>query len=299
MKLDQIEYAARGELEELQLERLRDTVERVVDAVAPMRERLHAAGVDGPGDIASLDDLGRLPFTVKTDLRDQYPFGMFVAPRARSCGSTPPAARGAADRRGVHTRRPRPVGGRAGARAGGRRRAEDDVLQNAAGYGLFTGGLGFHDAATGSARRWCRLVGEHGAPGDAAARLRRPCAAARRRTRSTSRRWRPGEGVDRRGSRSGPGSWAPSRCPRRSRTRSRSEALYIYGLSEVIGPGVASNCAEWAGRCTSGTTTTSPRSWTRTAASGCRRARRRAGVHGADQGGAAGPALPDARLGRT
>src|SRR3954452_7401047 len=73
---DAIENAPRTELEALQLERLRETVARLLGAG-------RSAGVESPEEIASLDDLGGLPFTVKSDLRDNYPFGLLAVPRER------------------------------------------------------------------------------------------------------------------------------------------------------------------------------------------------------------------------
>ena len=74
-----IETLPRERLAALQLERLQDTVANAWDHVPLHRRRLDAAGAR-PGDIRSLDDLQRLPFTVKTDLRDHYPFGLFARP---------------------------------------------------------------------------------------------------------------------------------------------------------------------------------------------------------------------------
>src|SRR5438874_9116039 len=71
---DAIESAPRTELAALQLERLRETVARLLGAG-------RSAGIESPEEIASLDDLRRLPFTVKSDLRDHYPFGLLAVPR--------------------------------------------------------------------------------------------------------------------------------------------------------------------------------------------------------------------------
>src|SRR5438477_5312189 len=71
----------REKLEALQLQRLRQTVARQLEAVLPIRQRLHEAGVRAASDVGSLDDLRRLPFTRKTDLREHYPFGLFAVPR--------------------------------------------------------------------------------------------------------------------------------------------------------------------------------------------------------------------------
>ena len=75
-----VETMDRASLEALQLERLQETVRRVYQNVPVYRERMQAAGVE-PGDIRSLKDLRLLPFTQKTDLRDNYPYGLFAAPQ--------------------------------------------------------------------------------------------------------------------------------------------------------------------------------------------------------------------------
>jgi phenylacetate-CoA ligase len=137
----------REQLEQLQVSRVRSCVERLqASDVGYYRERL--AGVD-PAQIESPDDFLRLPFTVKDDLREHYPFGMFLVPLSEvvrihaSTGSTgKPTVVG-------YTRADLELWADALARglaAGGVTR--DDIFQNAYGHGLFTGGLGFHDAAS-------------------------------------------------------------------------------------------------------------------------------------------------------
>jgi phenylacetate-CoA ligase len=141
------ETMPREELEQLQVSRVRSCVERLkASNVGYYRERL--SGVE-PGQIASPDDLSRLPFTVKDDLREHYPFGMFLASLSEivrihaSTGSTgKPTVVG-------YTRSDLELWAGVLARglaAGGV--TGDDVFQNAYGHGLFTGGLGFHDAAS-------------------------------------------------------------------------------------------------------------------------------------------------------
>ena len=76
-----VERAPREHLRALQLERLRGLVARLLDAVPVTRERLHAAGVRSGEDVRSLDDLRRLPFSMKSDLREHYPFGLLAVPR--------------------------------------------------------------------------------------------------------------------------------------------------------------------------------------------------------------------------
>ncbi|RJQ30449.1 MAG: phenylacetate--CoA ligase [Peptococcaceae bacterium] len=137
----------REELAALQLQRLKSTVERVYRVVPFYRRKFQEKGFE-PGDLKSLDDLQRLPFTTKQDLRDHYPFGMFAVPleeivRVHASSGT--------------TGKPSVVGytrndlanwagliARSLAMAGG---ARGDVIQNAYGYGLFTGGLGLHYGA--------------------------------------------------------------------------------------------------------------------------------------------------------
>lgn len=126
----------------LQLERLRATIAWAVERVAFHRDRLRDARID------TLTDLARLPFMRKTDLREQYPFGLFAVPRAElarihaSSGTKgkPTVVGYTADDLGVW----RDVMARAMTAAGCRR---GDTLHVAFGYGLFTGGLGFHDGA--------------------------------------------------------------------------------------------------------------------------------------------------------
>ena len=81
-ELESIETASRDELQALQLRRLQWTLRHAYDNVAHYRAAFDAAGVR-PDDLRTLDDLARFPFTVKTDLRDHYPFGMFAVPRER------------------------------------------------------------------------------------------------------------------------------------------------------------------------------------------------------------------------
>ena len=142
-----IERAPRQEIEALQLARLRTQVAWAWERVPFYRERLARAGVK-PADIRSLADLGRLPFTLKDDFRATYPFGLLAVPLDEvvrihaSSGTTgkPTVV--------AYTRRDLETWSEVMARtlmAGGVSRA--DVVQNAYGYGLFTGGLGFHYGA--------------------------------------------------------------------------------------------------------------------------------------------------------
>ena len=150
-----IETADAAGLAALQLQRLKASLAHAWRNVAPLRRKFERAGVR-PEDLATLADLARFPFTTKADLRDAYPFGLFAVPRERilrlhaSSGTTgKPTVVGytRADldtwanimARSIHA-----AGGRPG-----------DLLHNANGYGMFTGGLGFH---YGAERLGCTVV---------------------------------------------------------------------------------------------------------------------------------------------
>ena len=142
---DPVETAPRERLRELQLERLRATVARTIEGQPPFASRLAEAGIGDAGEIGSIEDLARLPFSRKSDLRDNYPFGLLAVPRERlvrvhaSSGSHgKPTVVG-------YTRADldawTEVMARCMTMAGVR---PGTVVHNANGYGLFTGGLGFH-----------------------------------------------------------------------------------------------------------------------------------------------------------
>jgi phenylacetate-CoA ligase len=142
---DPVETGARERLRELQLKRLRSTVTRTLDHQPPFASRLAEAGIGDARGIASLDDLARLPFSRKSDLRDNYPFGLLAVPRkdvvrlhASSGSHGKPTVVG-------YTRADldawTEVMARCMTMAGVR---PGMVLHNANGYGLFTGGHGFH-----------------------------------------------------------------------------------------------------------------------------------------------------------
>jgi len=145
---EQAETLPRERLRERQLEGVRATVARLLAAVAPMCERLHACGIADPRDITSLDDVAHLPMTTKAELRDHYPLGLLAVPRAEVV-----RVHASSGSRG----RPTLVGYTRGdvaawsqlvarclAMAGVR---PGMTVHNAYGYGLFTGGLGLHQGA--------------------------------------------------------------------------------------------------------------------------------------------------------
>jgi phenylacetate-CoA ligase len=154
-ELDAIETASRDEITALQLTRLRATLQRAYDNVPHYHKAFDAKGVH-PNDLKSLADLSKFPFTVKTDLRDNYPFGMFAVPRTQvarihaSSGTTGKPTVVGYTRNDIDTwadlvaRSIRAAGGRAG-----------DMIHVAYGYGLFTGGLGAH---YGAERAGCTVI---------------------------------------------------------------------------------------------------------------------------------------------
>jgi phenylacetate-CoA ligase len=146
-ELEPIETASRDEISALQLERLKWSVRHTYDNVEPYRKKCEAKGVH-PDDLKCLADLGKFPFMTKLDLRDHYPFGLFAVPRNKlarlhaSSGTTgKPIVVGYTQKdidnwATVVARSIRAAGGRAG-----------DMVHVAYGYGMFTGGLGAHYGA--------------------------------------------------------------------------------------------------------------------------------------------------------
>jgi phenylacetate-CoA ligase len=146
-ELDETERASRDEIMALQTKRLAWSLSHAYENVAHYKKVFDAAGVH-PSDFKTLSDLAKFPFTVKTDLRDNYPFNMFAVPREKlvrvhaSSGTTgKPIVVGytradIATWSGVMARSIRAAGGRSGM-----------IIHNAYGYGLFTGGLGVHYGA--------------------------------------------------------------------------------------------------------------------------------------------------------
>jgi phenylacetate-CoA ligase len=246
-----IERLPRSDLTRLQVERLRALFERA--ARVPLHQERLAAAKVGPGDIRSLDDLRRLPFTTKADFRDTYPFGLLAVPMDQivrihaSSGTTGKPAvvaytRGDLD---VWTE----VMSRT-LRAGGVR--PGDVVQNAYGYGLFTGGLGFHYGA--------EAVGAAVIPVSGGFTERQ--LVAFQDLGSTVLCCTPSyalhlaEAIEEAGVamdalRLRVGFFGAEPWTEAMRTaiekRLRLMALNIYGLSEVTGPGVAVECAERQG----------------------------------------------------
>lgn len=142
-----IETMSRDEMTHLQSSRLKDMVTRVYHNVEFYRKKMQVIGIE-PGDIQTLEDLVKLPFTTKQDLRDNYPFGLFAVPRSEivrlhaSSGTTGKPTVVSYTRKDIDTFSE--VVARSICSAGG---TKNDIIQVAYGYGLFTGGLGIHYGA--------------------------------------------------------------------------------------------------------------------------------------------------------
>ncbi len=248
-ELEPIERAGRAELQALQLERLRWTLQHAYERVPHYRAKFDAAGVK-PSDCRTLADLARFPFTTKQDLRDTYPFGMFAVPRQQvvrlhaSSGTTgKPTVVGYTARdidtwATVMARSIRAAGGRPG-----------DMVHVAYGYGLFTGGLGAH---YGAEKLGCTVIPISGGMTERQVQIIndfRPSiimvtpsymlAIAEEMER---------QGLDPKASSLrvgifGAEPWTPA-MREAIETRTALDAIDIYGLSEIIGPGVAQECIE-------------------------------------------------------
>jgi phenylacetate-CoA ligase len=248
-ELEPIETASADELRALQLRRLRWTVRHAYDNVPHYRASFDAAGVH-PDDVTDLADLAKLPFTAKADLRENYPFGMFAVPREQvirlhaSSGTTGKPTVVGYTRDDIDTwatvvaRSIRAAGGRAG-----------HIIHNAYGYGLFTGGLGVH---YGAEKLGCTVVPVSGGMTERQVQLIRDfqpdliTVTPSYMLAITEEMER--QGIDPRSTSLkvgifGAEPWTND-LRRELEQRLDIHAVDIYGLSEVMGPGVASECVE-------------------------------------------------------
>jgi phenylacetate-CoA ligase len=237
----------RSELRQVQNERLRETVERVYFNVPYYRHKMQEAGL-GPEHINSIDDLGKLPFTSKQDLRDNYPFGLFAVPMSEivrihaSSGTTGKATVVGYTRNDIATWSE--VMARTLTAAGSNR---NDFIQIAYGYGLFTGGLGLHyggekigasviPVSGGNTMRQIQLMHDFGSTILACTpSYALYLAEAIQESGIKREEFRLRAGVF------GAEPWTEN-MRREIEDKLRIKAIDIYGLSEVIGPGVASEC---------------------------------------------------------
>ena len=248
-----IEYWPRELLRALQLRRLRETVERVLGGAAPLADRLRAAGIESAGAVMSLDDLSGLPFTEKADLREHYPLGLLAVPREQlvrihassGTGGKPTVVGYTAGDLDVWSELMARSMAMAGVRPG-------MLVHNANGYGLFTGGFGFHHGAerlgativpvsVGQTKRQVMLLR------DLQAQVL--CATPSYAVTIAEALEEEGIGPDELSLEVGLFGAEPWSEAMRSELERRLglRARNCYGLSEIIGPGVAMECDEGAG----------------------------------------------------
>ncbi len=247
--LEPIETASRDELSTIQLERLKWSVKHAYENVEHYRKKCQAKSVH-PEDLRTLEDLSNFPFTTKQDLRDTYPFGLFAVPIERvariyaSSGTTGRPTVVGYTRRDIDTwadlvaRSIRAAGGRPG-----------DRCHVAYGYGLFTGGLGAH---YGAERLGCTVIPMSGGQTEKQVQLIQDFKP-RIIMVTPSYVLNIAEEMERAGidPRStsleigifGAEPWT-GQLRQAIESRLGIQGLDIYGLSEVMGPGVASECVE-------------------------------------------------------
>jgi phenylacetate-CoA ligase len=247
--LDAAERLTGAELRQLQLTRLQRTLRHAYDQVELYRRKFDAAGV-GPDDCRTLADLARFPFTTKADLRDSYPFGMFAVPMAEvrrihaSSGTTGrPTVVGYTENdlsmwADLVARSIRAAGGRPGHK-----------VHISYGYGLFTGGLGAH---YGAERAGCTVIPASGGMTSRQVQIiqdfQPEIIMVTPSYMLTLLDEFERQGIDPRGTSLrvgifGAEPWTEE-MRREIEQRLDIHAVDIYGLSEVIGPGVASECVE-------------------------------------------------------
>ncbi|MBI4685418.1 MAG: phenylacetate--CoA ligase [Nitrospirae bacterium] len=246
---EEFETLPREALEALQLKRMKAVVERVYTVVPYYRKKMEEAGIN-PSEIKSLKDISKLPFTTKEDLRVNYPFGLFAVPfeevvriHASSGTTGKPTVVG-------YTRRDIDTWAELMARtltAGGAHKG--DVVHNAYGYGLFTGGLGAHYGAEkigaavipisgGNTKRQIMIMQDFGST----VLLCTPSYALNIADVMKDMNIEPSS-LKLRVGLFGAEPWSENMREEIER-KLNIKAIDIYGLSEVMGPGVASECIE-------------------------------------------------------
>ncbi|MDD0810661.1 phenylacetate--CoA ligase [Curvibacter sp. RS43] len=248
-ELDPIETASRDEIAALQLTRLRATLQNAYDHVPHYRQAFDAQGVH-PSDLKQLSDLAKFPFTVKKDLRDNYPFGLFAVPRDQvvrihaSSGTTGKPTVVGYTANDISTwadlvaRSIRAAGGRRG-----------DMIHVSYGYGLFTGGLGAH---YGAERLGCTVIPMSGGQTEKQVQLitdfKPKIIMVTPSYMQVIIEEFVRQGLDPAASSLevgifGAEPWTEA-MRRDIEAKAGMDAVDIYGLSEVMGPGVASECVE-------------------------------------------------------
>ncbi len=246
---EEIETLPRVGLESIQLRRLQHLVERMYRTVKPYRSKMDAAGVK-PEDIKSLGDLKKLPFTTKNDLRDNYPFGLFTVPMEEivrvhaSSGTTGKPTVVGYTRKDIELWAD--IMARALCCAGA---TMEDMVQNAYGYGLFTGGLGAHygierlgatviPVSGGNSKRQINLMKDF----KSTVLLSTPSYALNLADAMGSMDIDPSS-LSLRVGVFGAEPWSEN-MREEVEKKLNLRAVDIYGLSEVMGPGVAMECLQ-------------------------------------------------------
>ena len=248
-KLEAIELASRDEITALQLERLKWSINHTYTHVAPYREKCIAKGVT-PSDLKSLSDLSKFPFMTKLDLRDNYPFGLFAVPKSKvarlhaSSGTTGKSvvvgytSKDLDDWANLMARSLRAAGVKAG-----------EMVHNAYGYGMFTGGLGAH---YGIERAGCTVVPMSGGQTEKQVQQImdfKPDAIMVTPSYSLviaeefERQGIKPEDISLKVGIFGAEPWGEG-MRKEIESKLGIDAIDIYGLTEVMGPGVACECIE-------------------------------------------------------
>lgn len=247
-----IECASRDEMAAIQSERLIRTVQRVYHNIPSYRKKMQEKGLV-PGDIKSVEDISKLPFTIKTDLRDNYPFGMFTVPMSEivrlhaSSGTTgKPTVVG-------YTRNDLQMWSEVVTRSLGMAGVhKNDIVQVAYGYGLFTGGLGLHygtenlgatviPISGGNTQKQIQLMQDFGSTVIACT----PSYALYLSEVMEEMGVDP-ESLKLRVGIFGAEPWSEN-MRKEIEAKLKIKAIDIYGLSEVVGPGVSCECEHQVG----------------------------------------------------
>jgi len=243
----EVECASRSEMKALQTERLKKMVKNAYDNVPFYKQKLDEAGVS-PDDIKSIDDIVKLPFTLKTDLRDNYPYGLFAVPNSELVRVH--ASSGTTGKQTVvgYTKNDIDVWAESAARAivatGG---SKDDIVHVSYGYGLFTGGLGLHYGAewlgataipvsTGNTARQLQIFQDFGSTVLCCTPSYALYLGEYRRDNNI-----PLENLKLRAGIFGAEPWTEE-MRKQIEELLGIEAYDIYGLSEIAGPGVSFDC---------------------------------------------------------
>lgn len=248
----EIETMPREQLEELQLKRLQETVTRVYENVKPYREKMDKVGIK-PEDIKTLDDLSKLPFTVKQDLRDNYPYGMFAVPMEQVTEIH--ASSGTTGKQTVVglTEKDVDIWAEIAARALSAMGVDKtSVVQTSYGFGLFTGGFGAHYGArkigavaiptsSGNSKRQINVMKDFGSTF-----LCCTPSYALSLSETLVEMGYTKDDIKLQGGAFGAEPWTEE-IRQEIQDKLGINAYDIYGLSEIMGPGIGYECADQSG----------------------------------------------------